>query len=254
MSRSSGSRFELTPFHHEPSRRRRIESIQPLHFPSEVWKQRVVCAASGEILRTPSRGSTRPITRKALSWAVEHPHGMSLRGPHRSVSDTLASYGSSLSWFVSHESKPSREVRAHPGCPVGQALSRALSSSSLHVGHRRFNAHRRMIRHLQVHRYACTKRNGMEPSTLFTRRGSSGAAPARCHRRCPRMNTRWVLSSARKLTSSPNKPASMALWSRAHTRGYFPTPTCRVRKSTSRDPASSIASPDFITRRNWAPR
>jgi hypothetical protein len=42
--------------------------------------------------------------------------------------------------FASREHKPSLEEKAHPGCPVGLALRRAMSSPSLHVHYRRFNA------------------------------------------------------------------------------------------------------------------
>jgi hypothetical protein len=64
-------------------------------------------------------------------------HPEALTEPCVNLSIHTALHSRSL---LSFESKPSREERAHPEHPVGRTLRRAMSSSSLPIHYRRFNA------------------------------------------------------------------------------------------------------------------
>src|ERR1019366_5181323 len=80
------------------------------------------------------RAST-PIAKASSSPGEFHPEA--LTDPCVNLSIHTALHSRSL---ISFESKPSREERAHPEHPVGRTLLRAMSSSSLTVHYRRFNA------------------------------------------------------------------------------------------------------------------
>ncbi len=64
-----------------------------------------------------------------------HPEALTEPCLNLSIHTALPSHA-----FVTRERKPSLEEEAHPGCPVGPALRRAMSSLSLHARYRRFNA------------------------------------------------------------------------------------------------------------------
>jgi hypothetical protein len=79
----------------------------------------------------------RPFPGRGRSSSPGEFHPEALTEPCVNLSIHTALHSRSL---LSVESNPSREERAHPGNPVDRTLRRAMSSSSLHVHYRRFNA------------------------------------------------------------------------------------------------------------------
>ncbi len=100
--------------------------------------------------------SERAFTGSGRSSSPGEFHPEALTEPCVNLSIHTALHIRSL---LSFESKPSREKWAHPEHPVGRTLRRAMSSPSLPVRYRRFNAVGSEVAHLVSKMLATVRRS-----------------------------------------------------------------------------------------------